>query len=109
MKRNQHFSITKKPLRFETERAEWCVYHNMLEMYNEVYSHLGETGLAVRHPEPVLRDENGDVVVEELLSLEGNPSGLAFEINKTDVVGPVKQAWASGFAHTTCNQKETLH
>jgi hypothetical protein len=68
LKRNQHLIRAKKPLRFETKRAEWCTYQNMLEMYNKVYSHLVEVGLAVRHPEPVLRYGNGDVVVGEQLA-----------------------------------------
>jgi hypothetical protein len=68
LKRNQHLIRSKKPVRFETKRAEWCTYQNMLEMYNEVYSHLVEEGLAVKHPEPTWRDGNGDVVVEERLA-----------------------------------------
>ena len=37
----------------------------MKEMYTEVYSHLAESGLAVKHPEPVWRNADGEVVDEE--------------------------------------------
>jgi hypothetical protein len=52
----------KKAVKFDTKRAEWCTYSNLEEMYNEVYSHLVTSGLAVKHAEPVWRNETGDVV-----------------------------------------------
>jgi hypothetical protein len=52
----------KKAVKFDTKRAEWCTYSNLEEMYNEVYSHLVTSGLAVKHVEPVWRNKTGDVV-----------------------------------------------
>ncbi len=65
---NQYLIETKKNERFKTKRSEWCAYHNMIEMYNEVYSHLVEAGHTVKNPEPAWRDGNGDAVVEEWLA-----------------------------------------
>jgi len=52
-------------VKFDTKRAEWCTYLNMKEMYDEVYSSLVECGLAVKHDQPVWRDDAGEAVNEE--------------------------------------------
>jgi hypothetical protein len=49
----------------------------------EVSSHLVESGLAVRYPEPVLYDGNGDLVVDEQLAFGKK---LHFELNHPDWV-----------------------
>ena len=53
LKQNKELIRSKRPVRFEAKRAEWCTYINMQVMYDEIYSQLVEVGLAVRHPEPV--------------------------------------------------------
>jgi len=37
----------------------------MKEIYTVVYFHLAESGLAVKHSEPVLRNAEGEIVEEE--------------------------------------------
>jgi hypothetical protein len=37
MKRNEHLIRSKKAVKFDVKRAEWCNYSNMLEMYQEIY------------------------------------------------------------------------
>jgi len=62
LSRNKHLIRAKKAVKFDTKRAEWCTYLNLEEMYDEVYSHLVSTNLAVKHEEAVWRNEAGDVV-----------------------------------------------
>jgi hypothetical protein len=64
LKRNKNLIRSKKAVKFDTKRAEWCTYLNMEEMYNEVYASLVGAGLAVKHDEPVWRNEAGDVTSE---------------------------------------------
>jgi hypothetical protein len=65
MKRNNHLIRSKKALKFDAKRAEWCNYTNMLEMYNEIYKDFCSAGVACENPEPVWRNENGDIVKKE--------------------------------------------
>jgi hypothetical protein len=51
--RDKHFIRVEKAVKFDTKRAEWCTYTNLEEMYEEIYSHLVTSGLAVKHEEPV--------------------------------------------------------
>ena len=64
MRRNEHLIRTKKAFKFDNKRAEWCTYDNIQEMYDEIYQNLYIAGLACKHPEPLWRDENGEVVEE---------------------------------------------
>ena len=64
LKRNKQLIRAKKAVKFETKCSEWCTYKNMKEMYTEVYSHLTESGLAVKHAESVWRDADGEIVDE---------------------------------------------
>jgi len=65
LKRNEDVIRTKKAVKFDNKRADWCTYQNMQEMYEEIYKNLCGAGLACKHPEPLWRDENGEVVTEE--------------------------------------------
>ena len=65
LKRNKHLISSKKGVKFDTKRAEWCTYLNMEEMYNEVYTSLVDSGLAVKHDTPSWRNDAGEVVNEE--------------------------------------------
>ncbi len=65
LKRNRHLIRTKKAVKFDNKRAEWCNYHNMKLMYDEIYKDFCCGGIAVEHPEPVWRNEAGEVVESE--------------------------------------------
>jgi hypothetical protein len=65
LKRNKHLISSKKAVKFDTKRAEWCTYLNMKEMYNEVYPSLVDSGLAIKHDVPVWRNDAGEVVNKE--------------------------------------------
>jgi hypothetical protein len=65
LKRNKHLISSKKGVKFDTKRAEWCTYLNMKEMYDEVYTSLVNCGLAVKHDTPMWRNNEGEVVNEE--------------------------------------------
>jgi hypothetical protein len=69
LKWNKELIRSKKPVRFEAKRVEWCTYLNMQEIYDKIYSQLVEVGLAVQHPEPVWHDKDGNVVDEEHLAV----------------------------------------
>jgi hypothetical protein len=62
LKRNKHLISSKKAVKFDTKRAEWCTYLNMKEMYDEVYTSLVDSGLAIKHDVPVWRNDAGEVV-----------------------------------------------
>lgn len=66
MKRNKHIVSAKKAVKFDTKRDEWCTYHNFKEMYEEVYTLLVSTGLAVKHDLPVWRNKDGEIVEQEV-------------------------------------------
>ncbi len=61
MKRNKHLISSKKAVKFYTKHAEWCTYLNVEEMYNEVYSNLVASRLAVKHDDTVRQNAAGDV------------------------------------------------
>jgi len=65
LKRNKHLISSKKAVKFDTKRAEWCTYLNMKEMYDEVYTSLVDSGLAIKHDVPVWRNDAGEVVNKE--------------------------------------------
>jgi hypothetical protein len=96
LKQNKELIRSKRPVRFEAKRAEWCTYINMQVMYDEIYSQLVEVGLAVRHPEPVWHYKDGNVVDEEHLAV-----GLkyAFELIHPD--------WLIFVDEVGCNTSQT--
>jgi hypothetical protein len=65
LRRNGHLIRSKKAVKFDNKRAEWCYYLNIQEMYEEIYKNLFTAGIACEHPEPLWRDENGNVVESE--------------------------------------------
>ena len=62
MRRNKQPIRAKEAIKFETKWSEWRTCEDMKEMYTEVYSHLAEVGLAVKRPEPVWRNLDGEIV-----------------------------------------------
>jgi hypothetical protein len=65
MKRNKRLIRSKKAVKFDVKRVEWCNYTNMLKMYNEIYRDFCSAGVACEHPEPVWRNENRGIVEKE--------------------------------------------
>jgi hypothetical protein len=65
MSRNNHLIRAKKAVKFDNKRAQWCNYLNMYEMYEVIYKNLCTNGLAIAHPEPLWRNEKGEVEEEE--------------------------------------------
>jgi hypothetical protein len=37
MRRHQHIIKSKRAVKFEAKRAEWCAYENFSEMYDHIY------------------------------------------------------------------------
>jgi hypothetical protein len=62
LRRNKQLIRAKKAIKLKTKCSECCTYKNMKEIYTEVYSHLAESGLAVK---PVWRNLDGEVVDEK--------------------------------------------
>jgi hypothetical protein len=46
MRRNGHLIKSKRAVKFEVKRAEWCTYQNFKMMYNEVYKEMVKGGIA---------------------------------------------------------------
>jgi hypothetical protein len=64
LKQNKHLISSTKAVKFDTKFAEWCTYLNFEEMYNEVYSNLVVSRLAVKHDDAVWQNAAGDVIPE---------------------------------------------
>lgn len=48
MKRNGHLIKSKKAVKFDFKRAEWCTYRNFKVMYDEIYKEMEKGGIAAR-------------------------------------------------------------
>jgi hypothetical protein len=64
-KRRNPDVFSKTAVKFDSKRAEWCTYQNMDNMYNEVYEKMVTNGIATKLPEPVWRDQEGNIVETE--------------------------------------------
>ncbi len=64
LRRNTRLLRAKKAVKNETKCSERCTYESMKEMYTEVYSHLADSHLAVKHPGPVWRNADEEIVDE---------------------------------------------
>ncbi len=62
LKRKNNLIKAKRAVRFDTKHAEWCTYQNMQEMYEEVYTALVASGLAVKHETSYWRNEEGEII-----------------------------------------------
>jgi hypothetical protein len=65
MKRNRHLIRSKRGVKFEAKRAEWCTYDNFLQMYEEVYKQMVECGVASKVSTKVHVDKSGSIVESE--------------------------------------------
>jgi len=62
MARNGHMIETKKAVKFDGNRSDWCTYCNFESVYESVYEKMAETGIAEKLPEAVIQNINNDVV-----------------------------------------------
>jgi hypothetical protein len=71
MKRHQHIIRSKRSVKFEAKRAEWCTYENFSEMYAHIYEAMVEHGIASKCDTNVKLDRQGEIVehVEEAFGL----------------------------------------
>ncbi len=53
MKRNGHLIKSKKAVKFESKRADRCIYHNFSIMYREVYEEMVKGGIATKQPDEI--------------------------------------------------------
>ena len=61
MNRNGHLIKSKKAVKFESKRAEWCTYHNFSTMYREVYEEMFKGGIATKHTDKVYLSIDGEI------------------------------------------------
>ena len=62
MRRNKHDVRLKKPVKFESKRAEWCTYENFSTMYDEVYREMADGGIASKVDRKIYLDKKGQIV-----------------------------------------------
>lgn len=63
MKRNGHQIKSKRAVKFESKRVDWCTYHNFSTMYQEVYEEMVKGGIATKNTDK-----------EEVLNTDGEPT-----------------------------------
>ena len=68
MKRNGHLIKSKKAVKFESKRADWCTHHNFSIMYREVYEEMVKGGIATKQPDEIFLNSNGDPTDENSAS-----------------------------------------
>jgi hypothetical protein len=73
MSRNGHIVKSKKSVKFDYKRADWCTYANFLMMYREVYKEMVKGGIAVRLDDKMYMTKEGETVEEN----DANRLGLA--------------------------------
>jgi len=64
-KRNKHLLERKKGQKFARERAEWSIYRNFVQMYDEVYDAMVTANVARTLEEPVWVNERQEETEEE--------------------------------------------
>jgi hypothetical protein len=62
MKRNKHLIASKKAVKFDSKRADWCTYNNFETMYNEVYEEMVKGGIAWKLNSSVKLNKAGSIV-----------------------------------------------
>jgi hypothetical protein len=78
LKQKKNFIIVKKEVYFNSKHVEWYTYLNMQDMYEEEYSILVTSGLAVKHETSYRRNEAGGIV-----ELEQDAFGMLLGGNQT--------------------------
>ena len=59
-KRNGHQIKSKKAVKFESKRVDWCTYHNFLTMYQEVYEEMVKGGIATKQIDEAVLNIDGE-------------------------------------------------
>jgi hypothetical protein len=62
MKRHQHIIPSKRWVKFEANRAEWCTYKKFSELYAHIYEAMVEHGIVTKCDTKVKLDERGEIV-----------------------------------------------
>ncbi len=65
LKQNMQFIKSKKGVKFDSKRADWCTYQNFEIMYKEVYEEMVQCGVASKLDEAVWFSKAGDIVEDE--------------------------------------------
>ncbi len=53
---------SKRAVKFEAKRAEWCTYDNFLQMYEEVSKEMTDCGIALKLEAKAHVDKRGNIV-----------------------------------------------
>jgi hypothetical protein len=61
MRGHQHIIRSKRSVKFEAKRAEWCTYKNFSEMYAHIYEAMVEYGIATKCDTNVKLDKQGEI------------------------------------------------
>ena len=62
IKRNGHLVKSSKGVKFESKRAQWCVYENFVSMYDGIYHEMACSGIANELATPVFLNKEGEIV-----------------------------------------------
>jgi hypothetical protein len=62
MKRNGHVIKSKRAVKFEAKRAEWCTYENFKCMYNGIYKEMARGGIASELSTAAYLNKQGKIV-----------------------------------------------
>ena len=98
MKRNGHLVRSKKGVKFESRRADWCTHHNFRTMYDEVYSEMVKGGIAVKYDDSSWVSKDG-----KRLNNDTNAFGLPTAFN---IVRPDKLLFVDEVGSNTSQSKD---
>ena len=62
MKRHRDVIRSKRSVKFEAKRAEWCTYNNFSTMYDEIYKQMANRGIASKVNRKLLLNKEGGIV-----------------------------------------------
>jgi hypothetical protein len=57
--------VTKKAVRFDSQREDWCTYQNFQMMYENVYASMKNSGIAMELERPVWFNAQGSITQDE--------------------------------------------
>ncbi|KAI2504990.1 hypothetical protein MHU86_9433 [Fragilaria crotonensis] len=68
MNRHGHLIKSKKAVKFESKRADWCTHHNFSIMYREVYEEMVKGGIATKQTDEIFLNRDGEPTNENAAS-----------------------------------------
>ncbi|KAI2506247.1 hypothetical protein MHU86_8182 [Fragilaria crotonensis] len=74
MKRNGHQIKSKKAVKFESKRVDWCTYHNFSTMYQEVYEEMVKGGIATKNTDEAILNTDGEPTTTDSNTATGLPT-----------------------------------